>query len=79
MTARIFRPRTFRTFYFTSLRDPEHKWARVGRACTRESAVRAAIVKVLLGQYEKVCIVNEDGINVAILEQRGKTTKIVCV
>lgn len=77
--ARTWRPRTFRTYYYNGIKDPLHKWARIGRACTRESAVRAAVVKVLLKQYEKVYVVNEEGINVAIMTRKRDKINVICV
>jgi hypothetical protein len=76
---KTYRPRLFKTFYYTSTKDSEGSWSRVGRACTRDSACRAAVMKLLSREFLKADVYDQDNIRVAILTRQGGVLKIVCI
>lgn len=73
------RPRVFKTYYYYSSKDSADQWARIGRACTRNSAIRAAIGKMLDGIFKHVDIYDEDGLRCAIIMRKGDKYVVVCV
>ena len=77
--ARTHRPRLFTTYYYASTKDGAGKWARIGRACTRDNAVRAAIVKVLNREFLHVDIYDEDYARCAFISRVRNKILVVCV
>jgi len=50
--------RPYATHYFTLASDREADTVSHGAASTEEGAIRAALVRVFLGQYQKAVIIN---------------------
>lgn len=77
--SKVFRPRTFVSHYYEK-GMPIDKWARIGRACTLETALRAAVYKLLVEpRFVHVDVYNIDGTRVAAINRRGRNFTIVCV
>lgn len=65
--ARKYRQRLVTTHYYTSIEDGADGWARVSRACTKVTAVRAALGRIIEGQFAKAVVTDEDGVTIATL------------
>ena len=68
-------PRLIRTFYYERT-EPDTKpedWARIGRAASDVGAIRAAVVRIITGQYRSADIYGEDGIRKYRI-RKGRTT-----
>jgi hypothetical protein len=76
-TGRYVRP--FRTFYYDSPNCKETEWSKIGHACTRIGALRAAVVKMLNGTAYHVDVYGEDGVRVAYATRKGSKITIICV
>ena len=72
-------PRPFRTFYYMSPNDKESDWSRISRACTRVSALKAAVGNMLQGKAYHVDIYDMDGVRVAYATRKGGKITLVCV
>lgn len=77
--AKTAHPRPFSTYYYNNPKDGAGDWARIGRACTRETALRAGIFKLLKHEYMHIDVYNEDGVRCAFATRRGNRYAIVCV
>ena len=75
--ATVARPRLFATYYYTDIKHEVTDWARIGRACTADGAVRAAVWKLLKKEAAHVDIYNDEGVRMAVIERRKGTIKIV--
>jgi hypothetical protein len=75
--ATVARPRLFATYYYTDIKHEVTDWARIGRACTADGAVRAAVWKLLKKEAAHVDIYNDEGVRMAVIERRKGTIKII--
>jgi len=76
--SKIAHPRPIQTYYF-GVQDPTHRaeWARVGRAATHLGALRAAVCKVLIGQYKSADIYNDISIRVYKVRKKGNQLSVI--
>jgi hypothetical protein len=55
-------PRPYATYYYGSPNDPLNQWSAVGRACSRQGAIVAAIRRILEGRARFAIIHGPDGV-----------------
>ena len=63
------RPRLYTTCYFFKGEEKAHQ---TGHACTEVGALRAAIVRIFLGQYHRA-VVHRDGVRILSIVRRRHT------
>lgn len=69
-------PRPFQTMYYRSVTNKIQDWTRIGRASSNVGAIRAAIVRLVTGQYYKAVIHSESGEVMYTLIRRRNVIKI---
>lgn len=69
-------PRPFQTMYYGSANDKIGDYSRVGRAASNVGAIRAAVVRLVTGQYFKAVIHGESGEVLYTLTRKGREIKI---
>lgn len=69
-------PRPFQTMYYRSATCKVQDWTRVGRASSGVGAIRAAVVRLVTGQYYKAIIHGESGEVLYTLTRKGSEIKI---
>lgn len=69
-------PRPFRTFYYRGTHTKISDWSRVGHAGSPVGAIRAAVVKLVIGQYSKAIVHGEDGEVQYTITRSGQTIKV---
>jgi len=53
--------RPYQTMYYGSNGSKATDWSRIGRASSEVGAIRAAVVRLVTGQYYKAVVHGEDG------------------
>lgn len=69
-------PRPYQTMYYRSATCKIQDWTRVGRASSPVGAIRAAVVRIVTGQYYKAVIHGESGEVLYTLTRKGREIKI---
>lgn len=65
----MHRPRLYTTCYYLKGQDEPHQ---LGHACTEVGALRAAVVRIFLGQYQR-CVVHKNGVRILTIVRRRRT------
>lgn len=65
----MHRPRLYTTCYYFKGEDKPHQ---LGHACSEVGALRAAIVRIFLGQYHRY-VVHKDGVRILTIVRRRRT------
>ena len=69
--SRHTRPRNFTTYYYGGANDKEAEYARIGRSCARDNAIRAAVMKLLTKQFMRADIYGESGMCLGFIKRTG--------
>lgn len=75
-TLPVVHPRPYQTMYYRGTSDKVHHWTRVGRASSKVGAIRAAVVRLVTGQYYKAIIHGESGEVLYTLTRKGSKIEI---
>ncbi len=74
--AKHTRPRNFTTYYYEGANSLEKDYARIGRSCARDNAIRAAVMKLLTKQFMRADIYGEGGTCLGFIKRVGNKITI---
>lgn len=69
-------PRPYQTHYYGSPLSKITDWSRISRASTPVGAIRAATVRIVMGQYRKAIVHGLDGEVLFTITRKGREIKI---
>jgi len=70
-------PRPYATYYYGSPNDPLNQWSAIGRACSRQGAIVAAIRRMLEGRARFAIIHGLDGVVEAQIRRANNRIRIL--
>lgn len=74
--APVVQTRPYQTMYYGSAAAKIQDWSRIGRASTNVGAIRAAVVRLVTGQYYKAVIHGESGEVLYTMRRVGRKIEI---
>ena len=70
-------PRPYQTMYYGSSNSKITDWSRIGRASSKVGAIRAAVPRLVTGQYYMAVIHDEDGAVLYTMRRVGRKIDIL--
>ena len=72
-------PRPFKIYYYQASNHVGADWHKISHAGSKVGSIRAAIAKVVMGQYYKAIVHGEDGVTLYTITRNGSAIKVVGV